>query len=48
VLNRAAQNLPFTSASNIESVGLEALIEHRPLALRNPAVAAFFASRPPC
>ncbi len=42
VLNRAAQNLPFTSASNIESVGLEALIEHRPLALRNPAVGDIF------
>ncbi len=42
VLNRAAQNLPFTSASNIDSVGLEALIEHRPLALRNPAAGNIF------
>jgi nondiscriminating aspartyl-tRNA synthetase len=42
VLNRAAQNLPFTAASNIESVGMEALIEHRPLALRNPAVGDIF------
>jgi nondiscriminating aspartyl-tRNA synthetase len=42
VLNRATQNLPFTAASNIEAVGLEALIEHRPLALRNPAVGDMF------
>lgn len=42
VLNRAAQNLPFTSSSDIQSVALESLIDHRPLALRNPAVGNIF------
>ena len=42
VLNRAGQNLPFNSASNIDSVGLESLIEYRPLALRNEAVGNVF------
>jgi nondiscriminating aspartyl-tRNA synthetase len=42
VLNRSAANLPFHAASDIESVGLETLLEHRPLALRNPRVGDIF------
>jgi nondiscriminating aspartyl-tRNA synthetase len=42
VLNRATQNLPFTSTTPIEVVGPEALLEYRPLALRNPAVGNVF------
>jgi nondiscriminating aspartyl-tRNA synthetase len=42
VLNRSAANLPFNASSDIESVGLETLIEHRPLALRNPLVGDVF------
>ena len=41
-LNRAAQTLPFTASSPIESVGAEALVEYRPLALRNPTVGNVF------
>ena len=42
VLNPAGQNLPFNSSSNIEPVGLETLVEYRPLALRNDAVGNIF------
>ncbi len=42
VLNRAAQNLPFHSAAQVESVGLETLIQYRPLALRTEAVGDIF------
>ena len=42
VLNRASQNLPFTSTSDIQSVALESLIQYRPLAVRNPAVGNIF------
>ena len=42
VLNRAAQNLPFQSAAQVESVGLETLIQYRPLALRTEAVGDIF------
>lgn len=42
VLNRAAQNLPFQSASQIESVGLETLIQYRPLSLRTESVGDVF------
>jgi nondiscriminating aspartyl-tRNA synthetase len=42
VLNRAANNLPFNSSSNVESVGSEILTEYRPLALRNDAVGNVF------
>lgn len=42
VLNRAAQNLPFQSAAQAESVGLETLIQYRPLALRTEAVGDIF------
>jgi len=42
LLNRAGNTLPFTAASDIESVSLESLIEYRPLALRNPRVGDVF------
>ena len=42
ILNRAGNTLPFTAASDIESVSLESLIEYRPLALRNPHVGDVF------
>jgi len=42
VLNRAQQNLPFNSASGIEQVGLDTVLEYRPLALRNKAVGEVF------
>jgi nondiscriminating aspartyl-tRNA synthetase len=42
VLNRSGQHLPFNSFSNLDSVGPEALIEYRPLALRNEAIGNVF------
>jgi nondiscriminating aspartyl-tRNA synthetase len=42
VLNRAAQNLPFQSSSDVEAVGLETLIQYRPLSLRTEAVGDIF------
>lgn len=42
LLNRAGQTLPFTSSSDLHSVGLESLIDHRPLALRSPSVGNIF------
>lgn len=42
VLSRAANNLPFNSSSNIEQVGIEALLEYRPLATRNDAIGNIF------
>jgi nondiscriminating aspartyl-tRNA synthetase len=42
ILNRAANNLPFNSSSNIEAVGLETLLEYRPLAARNDAIDNIF------
>jgi nondiscriminating aspartyl-tRNA synthetase len=42
LLNRSAQNLPFNSALDIESVGIEILLEYRPLALRNERVGDVF------
>lgn len=42
VLSRSGQHLPFTSNTNLESVGLDTLIEYRPLALRNEAVGNVF------
>ncbi|MBV9742505.1 MAG: aspartate--tRNA(Asn) ligase [Acidobacteriia bacterium] len=42
VLNRAAQKLPFQSADNVDSVGLETLLEYRPLSLRTEAVGDIF------
>jgi nondiscriminating aspartyl-tRNA synthetase len=42
VLNRAAQNLPFQSSSDVEGIGLETLIQYRPLSLRTEAVGDIF------
>jgi nondiscriminating aspartyl-tRNA synthetase len=42
VLSRAANNLPFNSSLNIESVGQETLLEYRPLAVRNDTVGNVF------
>jgi nondiscriminating aspartyl-tRNA synthetase len=42
VLNRAAQSLPFLSAASVESVGLETLLQYRPLSLRTGAVGDIF------
>jgi len=42
VLNRAGQNLPFQSVAQVESVGLETLIQYRPLSLRTEAVGDIF------
>jgi nondiscriminating aspartyl-tRNA synthetase len=42
VLNRAGQSLPFQSAAQVESVGLETLIQYRPLSLRTETVGDIF------
>jgi nondiscriminating aspartyl-tRNA synthetase len=42
VLSRSGQHLPFTSTSNLELIGAEALVEYRPLALRHEAVGNVF------
>jgi nondiscriminating aspartyl-tRNA synthetase len=42
VLNRAGQNLPFQSTARPDSVGLETLIQYRPLSLRTEAVGDIF------
>ena len=42
MLNRAGQSLPFQSAGQVESVGLETLIQYRPLSLRTEAVGDIF------
>jgi nondiscriminating aspartyl-tRNA synthetase len=42
VLNRAGQNLPFQSTADVESVGLETLVQYRPLSLRTEAVGDIF------
>ena len=42
VLNRAAPVLPFTSSSDVSTVGLEILTEYRPLALRTDQVGDTF------
>ncbi len=42
VLNHAAPNLPFLSSHGTDSVGLETLIQYRPLALRTGAVGDVF------
>lgn len=42
ILNRAGQSLPFQSADQIASVGLETLIQYRPLSLRTEAVGDIF------
>jgi nondiscriminating aspartyl-tRNA synthetase len=42
VLNRAAQNLPFQSAADVKSIGLDTLLQYRPLSLRTEAVRDIF------
>ncbi len=42
VLNRAASNLPFLSSHGLESVGLETVLQYRPLALRTDSVGDIF------
>ena len=42
VLNTAAHSLPFQSADGVESVGMETLIQYRPLALRTELVGDTF------
>lgn len=42
VLNRAGQGLPFQSAANVESIGLDTLLQYRPLSLRTEAVGNIF------
>ena len=42
VLNRSGQHLPFTSFSDLDSVGPGTLIEYRPLALRNEVIGNVF------
>jgi nondiscriminating aspartyl-tRNA synthetase len=42
VLNRAGQNLPFQSADQVDAIGLETLVQYRPLALRTETVGDIF------
>lgn len=42
VLNRAGQNLPFQSSADAALIGLETLIQYRPLALRTETVGDIF------
>lgn len=42
LLNAAAQHLPFTASPSLKDVGLDTLIEYRPLAVRNPEVGNVF------
>jgi len=42
VLNRSGLQLPFTSFSNLDSVNVETLVEHRPLSLRNAVIGNVF------
>lgn len=42
ILNPSANNLPFNTSSNIESVGPETLLDYRPLAVRNEAIGNIF------
>jgi nondiscriminating aspartyl-tRNA synthetase len=42
VLNRSGQSLPFQSVSQLDSVGLETLIQNRPLSLRTDPVGDIF------
>jgi nondiscriminating aspartyl-tRNA synthetase len=42
VLNRAGQNLPFQSADDVDPIGLEILVQYRPLALRTQTVGDIF------
>jgi nondiscriminating aspartyl-tRNA synthetase len=42
VLNRAGQSLPFQSSAETDSIGLETLVQYRPLALRTESVGDIF------
>jgi nondiscriminating aspartyl-tRNA synthetase len=42
MLNRAGQTLPFQSAAQAQSIGLETLLQYRPLALRTEGVGDIF------
>ena len=42
VLNRAGQGLPFQSAANAESIGLDTLVQYRPLSLRTEGIGDIF------
>lgn len=42
VLNRSAHDLPFNACKDLDEVGQEVLVRHRPLSLRNEAVGAIF------
>lgn len=42
VLNRAAHDLPFNASADLTAVGLETLIDYRPLSLRNERVREIF------
>lgn len=42
ILNAASNELPFHSASDLDEVGQEIVLEHRPLSLRNPKVGSAF------
>ena len=42
VLNRAGHLLPFNASSDLSNTGLDVLIDHRPLALRNERVGNIF------
>ncbi len=45
VLNRAGNTLPFQSADDVEAIGLDTLLQFRPLALRTEAVGDVFRIR---
>ncbi|HEV2702945.1 MAG TPA: aspartate--tRNA(Asn) ligase [Steroidobacteraceae bacterium] len=42
VLNAASNKLPFNASTDLSSVGIEARLEYRPLAVRNPTVGTVF------
>ena len=42
VLNAASHDLPFQSSSDLAPVGLDVVLDHRPLSIRNEAVGATF------
>ncbi len=42
VLNQVTHLLPFNSSSDISDIGLETLLSHRPLSLRNDSVGDIF------
>ncbi len=42
VLNRVTQILPFNSSSNIAEIGIDTILNHRPLSLRNQSIGDIF------